>query len=266
MFVLLRFLKRIYLYRSIITSMAIREVQKRYAGTLGGLLWSVINPLMMVLVYWFVFSVGFKVKPAGGIPFIVVFLCGLIPWLTFSEVLITSTNALIANTHLVTKTVFPTEVLPLVYLLASLITHIIMMIILFIVLLMNHISVSIYNLQLLYYLFSLCIFSLGLSWILSAANVFWKDVGQGLGVILNMWFWFTPIVWDIGIIPQKYQFIVKLNPFYYIVEGYKTSFVYHFPIWHNWRVGIYFWAINLLVFIVGVCIFRRLKPEFAEVL
>src|SRR4030042_5562551 len=140
---LFNFLKRIYLYRSMISAMVLREIQSRYIGTFGGLLWSIINPLMMILVYWFVFSVGFKVRPAGDIPFIVVFLCGLIPWLTFSEALVTSTNALNANAQLVTKTVFPTEILPFVYLLASLITHGIMLVILVIVLLINSISLSV---------------------------------------------------------------------------------------------------------------------------
>ncbi|MGA2916320.1 MAG: ABC transporter permease [Sedimentisphaerales bacterium] len=263
---LFNFLRRIYAYRSIIIAMTIREIQSRYAGTLGGLLWSVINPLMMILVYWFVFSVGFKIRPAGNIPFIVVFLCGLIPWLTFSETLATSANALNANVHLVTKTVFPTEILPLVYLLASLITHCIMLIILFIVLLINKISLSVYNFQFLYYLFALSIFSLGLSWIISAANVFWKDVGHSLGVILNIWFWFTPIVWPIEMIPQEYRYVVKLNPVYYVIEGFQSSFIYHAPIWHNYRLGIYFWAVCISILAAGAFTFKKLKPEFAEVL
>jgi len=221
---------------------------------------------MMILVYWFVFSVGFKVKPAGNVPFIVVFLCGLIPWLTFSEALATSANALNANAHLVTKTVFPTEILPLVYLLASLITHTIMLIILLVVLLFTKIALSIYSLQFLYYLFGMSVFALGLGWMLSAANVFWKDVGQGLAVILNVWFWFTPIVWDINILPAKYHIIVKLNPFFYVVDGYKASFIYQSPIWHNPRMAGYFWIICIFVFAMGAFVFRRLKPEFSEVL
>jgi len=263
---LFNFLKRIYTHRLIIKAMATREIQSRYIGTFGGLVWSIIHPLMMILVYWFVFSVGFKVRPAGGIPFIVVFLCGLVPWLMFSEALTTCTNAISANANLVTKTVFPTEVLPVAYLLASLITHGIMLIVLIIVLLVNKVSFSFYNFQFLYYLFALSVFSLGLGWLLSSVNVFCRDVGQALAVVLNIWFWFTPIVWGIEIIPQKYQYIVKLNPFYYIVDGYRASFIYHLPIWHNYRMGIYFWFMCISLFIIGALTFRKLKPEFAEVL
>lgn len=246
--------------------MAIHQIQSRYIGTFGGFAWSIIHPLMMILVYWFVFSVGFKVQPAGGVPFIVVFLCGLIPWSMFAEAVTTSANAINANAHLVTKTVFPTEILPVVYLAASLITHTVMLGIFIIVMLFNKVSLSLYNLQFLYYLFCLSVFSLGLGWLLSAINVFYKDVSQSLGVILNMWFWCTPIVWLIDIIPSRYQYIIKLNPMFYIVDGYKSSFIYHSPVWHNPKGFLYFWVICTLVFIAGALTFRKLKPEFAEVL
>ncbi len=263
---LFNFIKRIYTYRSMIMAMAIREVQSRYIGTLGGLAWSIINPLMFIAVYWFVFSVGFKVQPAGGIPFIVVFLCGLIPWSMFAEALTTSTGAVNANGHLVTKTVFPTEILPVVYIIASLITHTIMLGIFIIVMLANNIPLSLYNFQFLYYLFGLLFFSLGLGWFFSALNVFYKDVGQTLSVALNMWFWFTPIVWLLDIIPVKYQYIIKLNPMFYIVDGYKSSFIYHLPFWHNSKEAIYFWIVCVCVFLIGAVTFKRLKPEFAEAL
>lgn len=249
-----------------IMAMAMRDIQIRYAGTLGGFAWSIIQPLMMILIYCFVFSVGFKVKPPGGIPFIVVFLCGLIPWLIFSETLMSSVRVITANTHLTKKTVFPTEILPVTCLVASLIPHCVMLIILIIVLLVNNISFSFYNFQFLYYLFALSVFSLGLNWLFSAINVFCRDVGQTLGIVLNMWFWITPIVWPLNMIPQKYQYFIKLNPMYYIVEGYRSSFVYHVPFWHNYSMAIYFWIICLSVFIIGAFTFKKLKPEFAEVL
>ena len=246
--------------------MALREIQRRHIGTIGGLFWSVIHPLMIILVYWFVFSVGFKVRPAGNMPFIAVFLCGLIPWMMFAEALTTGTSAVTANISLVKKTDFPTEILPVAYLVAGLITHAIMLVILVLVLFVNKINLSLYNLQFLYYLAALTFFCLGLSWFLAAVNVFCRDVGQVLTVILNVWFWFTPIVWSIDIIPSKYHYIVKLNPFYYIVQGYKTSFLYHRPLWNDYPAALYFWLVCTVVFIVGAMTFKKLKSEFAEVL
>jgi lipopolysaccharide transport system permease protein/teichoic acid transport system permease protein len=261
-----RFLKKLYVCRGMIKAMAMRDIQSRYMGTLGGFAWFIIQPLSIALVYWFVFSKGFKVQPAGGIPFIVVFLCGLIPWSMFAEALNASTASINANSHLVTKNIFPTEILPVVSLVSSLFTHVLMMLIFLVIMLVNKISFSLFNLQFFYYLFALSVFSLGLGWFLSAVNVFCKDVGQALGVVLNLWFWATPIVWLQTILPPHYQFFLKFNPMYYIVDGYRSSFIYHAPIWHNPRQGLYFWIVCAFVFIVGALTFRKLKPEFAEVL
>ena len=246
--------------------MAVQEVRSRYVGTLVGVVWFIINPLMMMFVFWFVFSVGFKVQPVGNIPFVVVFFCGLIPWTTFSETLMSSTTAITRNSNLVTKTIFPTEILPIVCLVASLISHGVMLVILVVLLLINHVSFSLYSFQFLYYLVALSIFSLGLSWFFSAVNVFYRDAGQILGVVLNMWFWFTPIAWGIEIMPEEYRYIIKLNPIYYIVEGYRCSFISHIPLWNSYELGIYFWTVCLLLFIIGGLVFRKLKLEFADVL
>lgn len=261
-----RFLAKLYFCRGMIRAMAVRDIQSRYMGTFGGFVWFIIQPLSIALVYWFVFSKGFKVQPAGGIPFIVVFLAGLIPWSMFSEALNASTASINANVHLVTKAIFPTEILPVVSLVSSLFTHVLMMLIFIIIMLINKISFSFYNLQCLYYLFALSVFTLGLGWLLSAVNVFCKDVGQALGVVLNLWFWVTPIVWLQTILPPHYQFLLKFNPMYYIVDGYRSSLIYYSPIWHNPRQGLYFWIVCAFVFIGGALTFRKLKPEFAEVL
>ncbi len=246
--------------------MARREVQTRYAGTLAGLIWSVVHPLMLILIYWFVFSVGFKVKPAGGYPFIIVFLCGLIPWAAFSETVLACTRAVTGSAHLVKKTVFPTEILPLVHLAASMLSHLIMLVILVVLMAVHGIGFSLYNLQFVYFLLAMSVFCVGLGWMVAALNVFYRDVAQILTVLLNMWFWLTPIVWQANMLPEKFRFLLKLNPMYYIVNGYRASFVYHAGFWEHWRQGAYFWAVSLVVFALGGLLFRKLKPDFPEML
>jgi ABC-type polysaccharide/polyol phosphate export permease len=149
---------------------------------------------------------------------------------------------------------------------ANLITHCILLIILSVILAFSGISFSIFNLQFLYYLAAMCIFSIGLSWLLSSMNVFFHDTAVILGVITNIWFWLTPIVWIIEMLPSDYRFFIKLNPMFYIVDGYRNSFIYHAPFWENYRLGIYFWSISFIFFIIGGMVFRKLKPEFAGVL
>ncbi|OIO35465.1 MAG: hypothetical protein AUJ74_06305 [Candidatus Omnitrophica bacterium CG1_02_44_16] len=265
--ILFNFIKKLYLCRSIIGAMAVRDIQSRYIGTFVGFFWSIINPLAIVLVYWFVFSVGFRVQLAKGVPWIVVFMCGLIPWSMFTELLTTSLNSINANEHLIKKTVFPAEILPVVSLVTSWFTHAIMIILLLIIMAFNQISFSFANFYFLYYFFALSVFGLGLAWLISALNVFFKDVGQFLNVVINLWFWLTPIAWPLDIVPRQYQFIIKLNPMYYIVEGYKSSFAYTAVTTQSFtHLCLYYWGIASAVFLLGGLIFRKLKPEFAEVL
>ena len=264
--ILKEFLSFLTSHRSMIRLMAIRTIKYRYAGTLVGILWSFINPLMIILVYWFIFSVGFKIQPANNVPFVLVFFCGLLPWLTFSESLNSTTECIVKNPHLVKKIIFPTEILPLINLVASWISHGIMLLILLVIMFFHDFSFSIYNLQFFYYLLGLSVFCLGLGWVFAALNVYFRDIGQVLAVILNLWFWLTPIVWLPEMIPEKFRIFMILNPLYYIVEGYKKSFIYHVPFWQDLYMGLYFWGVSLLILCVGGMIFRRLKMEFAEVL
>ena len=267
-----RFLHLLYNQRSIIWAMAKREIQTRYAGTLAGLVWSFLHPLMLILIYWFVFSVGLKVQPAGDVPFIIYFLCGLIPWMAFAETLSASTNAIAGNPHLVKKTVFPTEILPIAHLVASMVSHVIMLVILVVLMVFYRREFSLYNLQFIYFLLAMSVFCVGLGWMVSSLNVFYRDAGQILTVVLNMWFWVTPIVWPFEKVLEKltqYPIVIETfrrNPMYYIVEGYRASFISHRGFWENWQLGVYFWAVALTVFVLGGLLFRKLKPDFPEML
>ncbi len=247
-------------------TMALREIQSRYAGTLAGFTWNIVQPLMMVLIYWFVFSVGLKVQPVENFPFVVVFVCSLIPWTFFAETVIASTNVIVQSPHLVKKVVFPTQILPVVHLVASLVTHCTLLVLLVVLLVCNGVSLSLYNLQFLYYLLALAVFTLGAGWLLSALNVFCRDVSHVVGVVLNMWFWLTPIVWPVGMLTEQQHWYIKLNPLYYIVDGYKLSFLTHEPCWLKWKLGLYFWLVAAGALVLGGCVFKRLKHEFADVL
>ena len=268
---LARFVIRVVGNRRTIWAMARMEIRKRYVGTLAGMAWSVAHPLMMILIYWVIFSLGFRVHPAGNTPFIVYFLCGLIPWTAFAETVSASSNAVTGNPYLVKKTVFPTEILPLAHWLASMVSHVIMLVILAIVIMASGLRFSFYNVQFVYFLLGMAVFSVGLGWIVAALNVFYRDVGQILAVVLNMWFWLTPVVWTEDMmlrLPQSLRFLPKLNPMYYVIHGYRASFIpdLYAPLWQNWKAGIYFWIVSLGLFSAGGLLFRRLKPDFPEVL
>jgi ABC-type polysaccharide/polyol phosphate export permease len=130
----------------------------------------------------------------------------------------------------------------------------------------NHIAFSFVYIQVFYYLICLCLLALGIGYLVAALNVFARDVGQIVGVLLQVGFWATPIFWDIGIMAPDIQKILKMNPVYYIVQGYRDSFIAFIPFWDRGFYGLYFWIVTTVIFMVGTVVFRKLKPQFADVL
>ncbi len=260
---LIKFLAR---QKQLIFTMARREVMMQYAGSFLGLAWTFIHPLVLIFVFWFVFSVGFKAKPMNDVPFAVWLTAGMMPWFLFSDILTSSVGVVVANTNLIKKTLFPAQILPLVKILASLVTHAVFLFLLLGLLAVMHISFTLYFLQFFYYSLGLCIFALGLSWIVCALNVFIRDVAHVVAVIIQVGFWITPIFWDIHIMPSKVQILLKLNPMYYIVQGYRDTFIYQVAFWRHPYQTLYFWIICGLTFCIGMYVFQRLSPQFADVL
>ncbi|MBF0227915.1 MAG: ABC transporter permease [Desulfobacterales bacterium] len=120
--------------------------------------------------------------------------------------------------------------------------------------------------QFFYYLFCLVVLGLGIGWAVSALNVFIKDISQIVAVLIQIGFWATPIFWDIKIMPSNIQTLIKLNPMFYIVQGYRDSFIYFIPFWKHDILSLYFWAVAIFTLIGGALIFKKLKPQFPDVL
>jgi len=252
--------------RFLIMEMAKRDISTNIVGSMLGFFWTFINPLITIFIFWLVFSVGFKSAPKGDIPFVVWLTAGMSIWNTFSEVINGSTSVILGNPHLVKKVVFPLSILPVVKLVASFITHFIFIVLLLILVLLYKLPFSIYWLQALYYFAAMCVLALGLSWITSSVNIFARDTSQIVNVVMQIGFWATPIFWDLSIMPEKVQAMLKLNPMFYIVQGYRESFLYFVPFWHHPAMTLYFWGVTLFVFALGATIFLRLRPHFADVL
>lgn len=266
MLALIQFIRQVRGQHAMIFALAMRDLRVRYAGTLGGTLWAFAHPLAIVAVFYFVFAVGFRAQGPSNVPFILWFVCGLVPWLFFNDALMAITNSITNNSHLVKKTVFPTEVLPLVHVFSGLIPHAIFMLVLTALLIFFKVHFQVERFLFLYYLICTCVLLLGLGLMLSALQVFYRDIAQALTMILNLWFWSTPIVWSQEILPAEYRGFLAWNPIYYIIEGYRGSLIYSSVVWPDIQQTAYFWVISMLVLFGGSYIFRRLKPEFADVI
>jgi lipopolysaccharide transport system permease protein len=262
----INFLQDLYRNRALIVQLTVRDFKSRYLGSYLGLLWAFIQPVVTILIFWFVFEVGFKSAPVGDFPFILWLMAGIIPWFFIAETLMSGTGAVVENSYLVKKIVFRVSMLPVIKLLSALIVHLFFVIVIFIVFSVYHIFPGIHSLQVIYYGFSAIVLLLGLTWLTSSSMVFLKDVGQIVSMFTQFGFWLTPIFWSLQMVPPKYQIFLKLNPVYYITEGYRDSFVHNVWFWEHPIYTAYYWLFTGFVFVLGAVVFSRLRPHFADVL
>jgi lipopolysaccharide transport system permease protein/teichoic acid transport system permease protein len=257
----------IYATRGMLWSLVKRDFKSRYAGSMLGLVWAFLQPLAMMLILSFVFIYGLKARPVAGPPFAAWFFSASVAWNFVSDGIVVAGNAILEYAFLVKKVNFRVRLLPLVKVLSALILHLVFLVVLVAILLWQRIYPTIYWLQVVYYLAGAVALLVGLGWLTAALNVFTRDIGQLIGIALQFGFWVTPIVWDIHALDPKYQRLLKLNPAFYLTEGYRNSFVYGRSIAeHGWLSALYFWGFTAAVLAVGHIVFKRLRPHFGDVL
>ena len=261
-----QFLLNIYRHRGMLWAMTKRDFKSVYLGSYLGIVWSFIHPLVTSLVLWLVFQMGFKSGPVEDAPFVLWLICGLYPWFFFSEALMNATNSVRQYDFLVKKVVFRVSFLPLIKIISSLLIHLFFIFVILCFMVAYSRPPDIYFIQIFYYLFCQIIFLTGIGWLTSSINVFLKDTAQFITVLISIGFWATPILWALEMVPDRFRIFVKLNPVFYIINGYRESFLHHVWFWHHWQWTLYFWSITCFLFILGALIFNRLRVHFADVL
>lgn len=254
--------------RGLIYNLAKDDFKLRFAGAKLGVIWGFIQPLITVLLYWFVFQVGFRSgETSTGLPYVLWLVAGIIPWFFFNEALNGTMTCLYDYNFLVKKVLFNIKILPFVKILSALFVHLFFVDVIFIMFASYGYTVSIYNIQILYYLFCEIVLVYAIGLIISSISVIVKDTIQVVGIVLQIFFWTIPIVWaPENIHSPIISRILKLNPVYYIVEGYRDSFVDHNWVWERGTYTAYFWALVIVLLIVGSKVFNKLNKYFADML
>ena len=251
----------------LIINLSRNDFKTKYAGSYFGIVWAFVQPIVTILVYWFVFQVAFKGGPVDGCPYVLWLISGLVPWFFFQEALQSGTNSLIEYSYLVKKVVFNVSIIPIVKVVSALFVHIFFLAVVVIIYLLSGYGISIYAIQMIYY--SLCMFILviALTYITSALVVFFRDLGQIIGILLQIGIWVTPIMWNYKTMTSPIlQIILELNPMFYIVNGYRQSLVTKEWLWNNPNMTVYFWILTMCLLGCGGFLFRKLKVHFADVL
>lgn len=256
--------------RRMIYKLAKNDFRKKFAGSYLGIIWAFIQPIVTVLVYWFVFQVGFRQEQSAiPVPFVLYLVAGIIPWFFFQDAWNGGTNALIEYSYLVKKVVFNISVLPIVKLISVLFVHLFFVCFIALLYCFYGLFPDLYYLQLLYYSVGLFLLTLGLCYATSSVVVFFRDLSQIINIVLQVGIWLTPIMWIADVMlashPLIYK-ILKLNPIYYVVSGYRDAFIYKRWFWEHPLWTLYFWCFTAAAFLFGTWVFKKLKVHFADVL
>ena len=263
----INFLIHVKRNNKLILILIINDFKKQYLGSYLGLFWTFAQPLVYMLVIWFVFTYGFRhADLASGVPYFLWLMSGMVPWFFFASGLVSGANSIVSNSFLVKKVSFRVSILPLVSIGSSLIIHIGLVVFLIISAILYGYKPTLYWIQLIYYIFLSVFFLFGISWITASMRAFIKDINNFINIVLQIGFWATPIFWNASMIPPKYHWILNLNPAYYIVEGFRDTFINKIWFWQKPIDTFSFFIILFITFFLGAIVFKRLRPHFGDVL
>jgi ABC-type polysaccharide/polyol phosphate export permease len=253
--------------RALLFQLVRRDFQQRFVGSAAGWLWGFVHPLVMLLSYAFVFQVCMKVQlPKGEVTqnYTLLLFAGFLPWLLFQETVLRSAASVVENAGLITKTVFPAEVLPVSVFLSSLANHLMALLLMVGAIGIWERRFSMWVFLLPLYMVLLGLLAVGVGWIVAALQVYIRDTAQMLSVVLTVWFWTTPILLPESRFPPWARLLVRWNPLAYLVRAYRDRLL-------SWRIPnlddlAILAAYSLTVFVMGGLLFRHLKRGFADVL
>lgn len=253
-------------YLKTLFQFACKDLKKRYAGSIGGILWAYIQPLISILVFWFVFQVGFKNSPVDNVPFILWLVPSYVAWTYANDAIMQSSNSLYEYSYLVKKVKFKIQLLPVIKVASALIIHAFFIVFIFGIYMGYKMPFYGTWFQVFYYTFALSCLLVGISWLVSSLSVFWKDISQIVNVLLQIGFWMAPVFWNPDTMNSTVVNVLKLNPFYYIVQGYREVFMYGKGFYEHQFLSIYFWIATIIIFLLGYFVFKRLSKHFPDLL
>lgn len=260
------FLRDLYKSRSLIWELARRDYQQQNQGSYLGVIWNYLQPILFVVVLYAVFTSGLKAGVESDTPFGLYLVTGMVCWLYFVGNLNAMANVIKSYSYLVKKVDFRLSILPIVKLISAFLPHLILTALAIGMAASQGWNPSWHLLQLIYYFICMALLLLGIGWLTSSTSIFIKDVGNVVSVISQFGFWLTPIFWRIETMPEKIQWLLKLNPVYYLVTGYRDAILSQQWFWQREEESLVFWAITLVLIVSGAYVFKRLKPHFAEVI
>lgn len=251
--------------RHLLASLARQELRRTYAGTAAGLAWAVLTPLVPLVCFTAVFSLGLRL-PLGGAPYVLGFAAAYVPWVLISSSLSNAVGSVVGNRYLVKRVRFPLEIVPGSSIVVQSLPHVILLALTMAGAMASGHARLPQLLLLPYFYACAAILALGLGLIVAALAVVVRDVQQVLISFINVWFWLTPVAWAASALPPRGQALLTLNPAAYVVSGYRHALMPGLFAAPSAIESLAFWSIAAGLLLTGIAMFRRLRPHFWECL
>ncbi len=255
--------KELWAYRELLGFMVWRDVSVRYKQSILGILWALLTPLITMVIFTIIFGKVAKI-PTDGIPYPIFSYAGLLPWLFFSQSLQKATSSMVAERNLLTKIYFPRLIVPMAATLAPLVDLLIASSVLFAMMFYYQFTPTLHSL----YLLPLCVIwawvtAVGVGAWLSAFNVYFRDVGQMIPFIVQVWLYASPVVYPASLVPPSFQWLYALNPMAGVIEGFRWAlFAHGNPPGFAVLLSA---AVSVVLFVTGGLFFKRMERSFADV-
>lgn len=258
----------------LLLTLAKNDFKTKFAGSYLGTVWAFVQPIVTIFVYWFAFEKGLKAGPVKNLhagietPFVLWLTAGMVPWFFLQDALLGGTNALVEYSYLVKKVVFKIDIIPMVKIISAFFTHAFFVCFAIVFFAAYGFTPDLYVLQVLYYSVALIVLVVGAVYLTSSIVIFFRDLGQIVNIFLQIAIWMTPIMWNIDDmnVGSGLLKVLKLNPFHYIVQGYRDALINKVWFWERPELTIWYWAVALVMLLLGWNVFKRLKVHFADVL
>jgi lipopolysaccharide transport system permease protein len=259
------FLRNLVERRSLLFQLVRRDFEQRFVGSAMGWIWGLIHPLVLLVSWMFVFQVCMRIPPPPGVGNYSLFIfAGMLPWGLFNETVQRSASSLPDHAGLLTKTVFPAEMIPVSVFLSTLVSHLLALVLMIAVTGVWINQISFFLVLLPFYFLIVGLLAVGLGWIVASLHVYLRDTAQLLSVILTFWFWLTPIFITETQFPPWAHFLLAANPMYYVVRAYRAILLgSNMPDLGDFAIAAVY---SVAMFVAGGFFFRHMKRGFADVL
>lgn len=260
---MIKYLKEIVTYKELLFTITMREIMVRYKQSVLGILWAVLKPLSMMVIFTIIFSRFAKI-PSDGIPYPIFTYSALLPWTFFSTSLSFAIPSLVSNTSIVTKMYFPREIFPIASVMAAVVDFLIAGVIFILMMCLYRIPVNLNAFFIISIFLIQVILTLGIAFFASAINVYYRDVKYAMSLVIQLWMYACPIIYPVSIVPDNFKFFYMLNPMAPIIDGYRKVLVQGQPP-DFYYLGIAA-GISVAFFFLSYWYFKRVEMTFADVI